>query len=47
MSASSSRATSFHLGVDAVDEVLIFILMGFVSSVSENILDEEGERAVT
>ena len=46
MSASSSRAMSFHFGVEAVGEGFSFILMGFVSSDSENMFDEEGERAV-
>jgi hypothetical protein len=44
MSASISRAASFHFGWgDAVEEVN-FILIGFVISVSEKRCDEDGER---
>jgi len=44
MSASISRAASFHFGCgDAAAEVLNFILMGFVISVSEKRCDDEGE----
>ena len=45
-SASSSRANSFHFGGedDVDEEVLSFIFMGLVNSMSEKRVDEEGER---
>ena len=45
MLASISRAVSFHFGCgDAVEEDVSFILMGLVSSVSEKICDEDGDK---
>ena len=49
MSASISRAKSFHFGgcEGALDELVNFIFIGFVSSMSENILEEDGESTDT
>ena len=45
ISASISRATSFHLGCgEAVEELVNLILIGFVSSTSEKMFEDWGER---